>query len=185
TNKKASMGDPFEVLLSGGLSTLSHSWEPYFTLNTRGLTRFEDNILPWNSSVHHEFHFTIQVWYACSLSQVNGCAGNMGRAAGETTLSAGLQLVHLSLTSPNLRHQRVHIGEVEVDVRSASEKDVVFDFVLHKPADYLLGRGSAMHSASQEYGASMRDLLGSSYASRIDADVGLLGSRGAAGSAAS
>ncbi|KAH9326696.1 hypothetical protein KI387_006874 [Taxus chinensis] len=69
---------------------------------------------------------------------VNGCAGNMGRAVAEAALSAGLQLVPLSLTSPNLRHQRVQIGEVEVDVRSASEKDAVFDSVLNKYPDVVV-----------------------------------------------
>jgi len=63
---------------------------------------------------------------------VNGCAGNMGRAVAEAALIAGLQLVPLSLTSPDLKDQKVHIGDVEVDVRSASEKEAVFDSVLQK-----------------------------------------------------
>ncbi|GLJ05710.1 hypothetical protein SUGI_0023690 [Cryptomeria japonica] len=61
---------------------------------------------------------------------VNGCAGNMGRAVAEAALSAGLQLVPLSLTSPHLGNQKIQIGDVEVDVRSASEKDDVYDLIL-------------------------------------------------------
>lgn len=62
--------------------------------------------------------------------QINGCAGNMERTVAETALSTGPQLVPLSLTSPHLGIQKIHIGDAEVDVRSASEKDDVFDFIL-------------------------------------------------------
>ncbi|XP_059077394.1 probable 4-hydroxy-tetrahydrodipicolinate reductase 1, chloroplastic [Cryptomeria japonica] len=56
----------------------------------------------------------------------------MGRAVAEAALSAGLQHVPLSLTSLPLGHQKVQIGDVEVDLRSASEKDAVFDLILKK-----------------------------------------------------
>lgn len=69
---------------------------------------------------------------------VNGCAGNMGRAVAEAALIAGLQLVPLSLTSPDLKDQKVHIGDMEVDVRSASEKEAVFDSVLQKYPDVVV-----------------------------------------------
>ncbi|GLJ25623.1 hypothetical protein SUGI_0490860 [Cryptomeria japonica] len=68
----------------------------------------------------------------CHSCQVNGCAGKMGRAVAEAALSAGLQHVPLSLTSLPLGHQKVQIGDVEVDLRSASEKDAVFDLILKK-----------------------------------------------------
>ncbi|GLJ40130.1 hypothetical protein SUGI_0822180 [Cryptomeria japonica] len=55
--------------------------------------------------------------------KVNGCAGNIRRTLAETVLSAGPQLVPLSLTSPCLQNQKIHIGDAKVHVRSPSEKD--------------------------------------------------------------
>ncbi|GLJ28596.1 hypothetical protein SUGI_0563400 [Cryptomeria japonica] len=61
--------------------------------------------------------------YDWTQGQVNGCAGNIRRTLAETVLSAGPQLVPLSLTSPCLQNQKIHIGDAKVHVRSPSEKD--------------------------------------------------------------
>ncbi|GLJ15658.1 hypothetical protein SUGI_0257560 [Cryptomeria japonica] len=61
--------------------------------------------------------------------KVNGCAGNMRRTLAKTVLSAGPQLVPLSLTSPCLQNQKIHIGDAKVHVCSPSEKDDQVNYI--------------------------------------------------------
>eukprot|EP00252_Welwitschia_mirabilis_P017559 TRINITY_DN38897_c0_g1_i1.p1 TRINITY_DN38897_c0_g1~~TRINITY_DN38897_c0_g1_i1.p1 ORF type:complete len:335 (+),score=59.06 TRINITY_DN38897_c0_g1_i1:128-1132(+) len=69
---------------------------------------------------------------------VNGCAGKMGRAVAEAVLTAGLHLVPLSFTSPELGQHKLQIRGTEVDVLTTSDKESIFHSVLKDHPDVIV-----------------------------------------------